>query len=128
MQPNLVKKRTINHITIINNTSDHLNRLDIKFERENIKTFLLSTRFLFQSLNRVRFYNNNGEIIDKETIDNYDIFILPPFVKFSDERKYAPTGIVLAVKNSSESVESFGSLVKSSNAEPFPLLDLDEVT
>ena len=70
VQPNLVKKRTINHITIINNTSDHLNRLDIKFERENIKTFLLSTRFLFQSLNRVRFYNNNGEIIgDTDILD-----------------------------------------------------------
>ena len=57
VQPNLVKKRTTNHITIIKNTSDHLQRLNVKFEKENIKTFLLSTRFLFQSLDRVRFYN-----------------------------------------------------------------------
>ena len=72
VQPNLVKKRTINHITIINNTSDHLNRLNINFEKESIKTFLLSTRFLFQSINRVRFYNNEGEIIGDTNILDLD--------------------------------------------------------
>ena len=72
VQPNLVKKRIINHITIINNTSDHLNRLNINFEKESIKTFLLSTRFLFQSLNRVRFYNNDGEIIGDTNILDLD--------------------------------------------------------
>ena len=36
VQPNLVKKRTINHITIISNTSDHLKRLNIKFEKGQV--------------------------------------------------------------------------------------------
>ena len=40
VQPNLVKKRTINHITIIDNTSDHLERLNIKFEKENILSLI----------------------------------------------------------------------------------------
>ena len=31
IQPNLVKKRTTNHYLIINNTVDHLQRLDINF-------------------------------------------------------------------------------------------------
>ncbi len=72
VQPNLVKKRTINHVTIIKNTSDHLNRLNIEFEKESIKTFLLSTRFLFQSLNRVRFYSIEGEIIGDTNILDLD--------------------------------------------------------
>ena len=72
VQPNLVKKRTTNHITIISNTLDHLERLNVKFEKESIKTFLLSTRFLFQSLDRVRFYNKEGEIVGDTNILDLD--------------------------------------------------------
>ncbi len=72
VQPDLVKKRTINHITIIKNTSDHLERLNIKIEKESIKTFLLSTRFLFQSLDRVQFYDNNGNIVGDTNILDLD--------------------------------------------------------
>ena len=72
VQPNLVKKRTINHITIIDNTSDHLERLNIKFEKESIRTFLLSTRFLFQSLDRVQFYDIDGNIIGDTNILDLD--------------------------------------------------------
>ncbi len=72
VQPSLVKKRTINHITIINNTSDHLERLNVKFEKEGIKTFLLSTRFLFQSLDRVQFYDRDGNIIGDTNILDLD--------------------------------------------------------
>ena len=50
IQPNLVKKVSTNHFIIINNTSDHIERLGIKFDKEEIKQFLLSTRFLFQGL------------------------------------------------------------------------------
>ena len=35
IQPNLVKQRTANHIIIIKNTSDHLNRLNINFDKKN---------------------------------------------------------------------------------------------
>ena len=37
IQPNLVKQRAANHIIIINNTLDHIKRLEIKFDKENIK-------------------------------------------------------------------------------------------
>ena len=79
VQPNLVKKRTINHITIINNTSDHLERLNINFDKESIKIFLLSTRFLFQSLDRVQFYNDEGSIIGDTNVI-ISIFLLLIFV------------------------------------------------
>ena len=37
IQPNLVKEKTLNHQTIIKNTNDHLERLNIQFdENENI--------------------------------------------------------------------------------------------
>jgi two-component system sensor histidine kinase ChvG len=72
IQPNLVKQRSTKHIVVINNTSDHLERLKIKFDSKNIKPFLLSTRFLFQSLDRVRFYNNEGDIIGDTNILDLD--------------------------------------------------------
>ena len=63
IQPNLVKQRTEKHVVIINNTSNHIDRLQLNFERESIKNFLLSTRFLFQNLERVQFYNLDGDLI-----------------------------------------------------------------
>ena len=72
IQPNLVKQRSAKHLIVINNTSDHLERLNINFNNESIKVFLLSTRFLFQSLDRVRFYNNEGEIIGDTNILDLD--------------------------------------------------------
>ena len=55
VQPNLIKKKSSNHIKIINNTIDNLNRLEIRFIEEDIRKFLFSTRFLFQNLDRVIF-------------------------------------------------------------------------
>ena len=72
IQPNLVKQRTANHTYVINNTSDHLERLNIQFNKKGINTFLLSTRFLFQGLDRVQFYNNLGEIIGDTNILDLD--------------------------------------------------------
>ncbi|MDA9624192.1 HAMP domain-containing histidine kinase [Pelagibacteraceae bacterium] len=72
IQPNLVKQRTANHLIIIKNTTDHLNRLKIQFDNKSIKKFLLSTRFLFQSLDRVQFYNIEGEIIGDTNILDLD--------------------------------------------------------
>ena len=63
IQPNLVKQRTEKHVVIINNTSNHIDRLQLNFEKESIKNFLLSTRFLFQNLERVQFYNLDGDLI-----------------------------------------------------------------
>ena len=72
IQPNLVKQRTANHLVIIKNTTDHLNRLKVQFDNKSIKNFLLSTRFLFQSLDRVQFYNIKGEIIGDTNILDLD--------------------------------------------------------
>jgi two-component system, OmpR family, sensor histidine kinase ChvG len=72
IQPNLIKKRTLDHYNIINNTIDHLVRLNINFNAKDIKTFLLSTRFLFQSLDRVQFYNNEGDLIADTNILDLD--------------------------------------------------------
>ncbi len=72
IQPNLVKKRATDHIIIINNTLDHLKRLNVEYSSEGIRTFLLSTRFLFQSLDRVQFYNSTGELIGDTNILDLD--------------------------------------------------------
>ena len=72
IQPNLVKKRTANHYIIIKNTVDHLQRLNINFNSKDIRTFLLSTRFLFQSLDRVQFYSIKGDLIGDTNILDLD--------------------------------------------------------
>ncbi len=70
VQPNLIKKKSSNHINIINNTIENLNRLEIKFNEEDIRRFLFSTRFIFQSLDRVIFFNNELNLIgDTDTLD-----------------------------------------------------------
>ena len=70
IQPSLIKKKTSNHIQVIENTVDHLKRLKIRFTEEDIGSFLLSTRFLFQNLDRVIFIDSNNNIIaDTDTLD-----------------------------------------------------------
>ena len=70
IQPNLIKKKSINHTNIINNTIDNLLRLEIKFVTEDIRKFLFSTRFIFQNLDRVIFFDNDLNLIgDTDTLD-----------------------------------------------------------
>ena len=77
IKPNLVKNRSNQHAKIINNTSDHINRLNIKFTKDNATEFLLSTRFLFQNLDRVQLYDLNSNLLaDTDTLDlAQDIFV-----------------------------------------------------
>ena len=72
IQPNLIKNRTTNHKIIISNTVDHFERLNIDFTKEGIRTFLLSARFLFQSLDRVQFYDLRGNLIGDTNILDLD--------------------------------------------------------
>ena len=76
IQPTLVKERSNNHKIVINNTEDNLERLNIEYTKEGIRDFLLSTRFLFQSLDRVQFYDLSGNLIgDTNIIDlNQSVF------------------------------------------------------
>ena len=70
VQPNLIKKKSINHINTIDNTINTLLRLDVKFIANDIRKFLFSTRFIFQNLDRVIFFDNNLNIIgDTDTLD-----------------------------------------------------------
>ena len=70
IQPNLIKKKTSNHIKIINNTIDHINRLNIKFNEEDIRKFLFSTRFIFQNLERVILFDSEFVLVgDTDTLD-----------------------------------------------------------
>jgi two-component system, OmpR family, sensor histidine kinase ChvG len=70
VQPNLIKKKSSNHIGVINNTIDNLIRLDVKFVEEDIRKFLFSTRFLFQNLDRVIFFDNELNLVgDTDTLD-----------------------------------------------------------
>ena len=70
IQPNLINKKTSNHINIINNTIDHIKRLKIQFNKDDVRKFLFSTRFLFQNLDRVMIFDNKFQLIgDTDTLD-----------------------------------------------------------
>ena len=70
IKPNLVKNRSDQHARIINNTSDHINRLNIEFTKESATKFLLDARFLFQNLDRVQLYDLNSNLLaDTDTLD-----------------------------------------------------------
>ena len=78
IKPNLVKNRSAQHSKIINNTSDHINRLNIEFTKEGATEFLLDARFLFQNLDRVQLYDLNSNLLaDTDTLDlAQDIFVI----------------------------------------------------
>ena len=70
VKPNLIKNKTSKHIQIIDNTIEHIIRLNIKFKEEDIRRFLFSTRFLFQNLDRVILFDNQFNLVgDTDTLD-----------------------------------------------------------
>ena len=66
------KKTSSSHFIIIKNTSDHIERLGISFNKKSINQFLLSTRFLFQGLDRVQFFSVDGNLIGDTNILDLD--------------------------------------------------------
>tara|TARA_B100001029_G_scaffold70338_1_gene57234 strand:- start:324 stop:1856 length:1533 start_codon:yes stop_codon:yes gene_type:complete len=119
IQPNLVEQRTEKHVVIINNTSNHIERLELNFERESIKNFLLSTRFLFQNLERVQFYNLEGYLIaDTNVLD-------------LDQTVFSKTDLVLEEKLDSKissEIEDNNVINKQDKAETITeLLDGGEI-
>tara|TARA_Y100000590_G_scaffold30685_1_gene34025 strand:- start:1155 stop:2702 length:1548 start_codon:yes stop_codon:yes gene_type:complete len=77
IRPNLVNNRSDQHSRIIENTSNHIDRLNMKFTEESATDFFLSTRFLFQNLDRVQLYDLDLNLLaDTDTLDlAQDIFI-----------------------------------------------------
>ena len=70
VQPNLINKKTSNHIQIIDNTIDHIRRLKIKFNEDDIRKFLNKKKFLFHKLDRVIIFDENFNLIgDSDTLN-----------------------------------------------------------
>ena len=70
IKPSIIKDKTSNHIEILNNTIENINRLNVNFNEFDIKNFLFSTRFLFQNLDRVQVFDNEFKLIgDTDTLD-----------------------------------------------------------
>ena len=73
VQPNLIKNKSVIEKIIdeiIRNTTSHIQRLNIKFNTDDIRKFLFSTRFLFQNLDRVILFNKNFKKLgDTDTLD-----------------------------------------------------------
>jgi len=70
IKPNLIKNKTTKHIQTIDNTIEHILRLNIEFKEEDIRRFLFSTRFLFQNLDRVILFDNQFNLVgDTDTLD-----------------------------------------------------------
>ena len=92
IQPNLVKDRAIDHKIIISNTVDHLERLNVDYSSQGVRTFLLSTRFLFQSLDRVQFYDASGDLIGDTNILDLDQNVFSKSDEIIEEVKEKTSG------------------------------------
>ena len=70
VQPSLIKGKSANHYKIIDNTIGHIKRLNINFEQKEIKNFMLSTKFLFQTIDRVIIFDSKfNSISDTDSLD-----------------------------------------------------------
>ena len=70
VKPNLIQNKKSKHIQVIDNTIEHILRLNIKFEEADVRRFLFSTRFLFQNLDRVILFDSQLNLVgDTDTLD-----------------------------------------------------------
>jgi len=70
IKPSIIEDKNSNHIDVLNNTIENLNRLKIKFNESDIRNFLFSTRFLFQNLDRVQIFDSEFKLVgDTDTLD-----------------------------------------------------------
>ena len=82
LKPNLIENISKQHSRIIDNTSDHISRLNVEFTKESTREFLLEKAFLFQNLDRVQLYDLNSNLLaDTDTLNlAQNIFVI--FTKF----------------------------------------------
>ncbi|MBO6482858.1 MAG: HAMP domain-containing protein, partial [Pelagibacteraceae bacterium] len=126
IQPNLVKQRTEKHTVIIGNTSNHIERLKINFEEESLKNFLLSTRFLFQNLERVQFYNRDGRLIGDSNVLDLDQNVFSKSDTILEENineKFSPQDSELKNEKlvKKKENENIKNLIKKKNDDPIVL-------
>jgi len=70
IQPTLIKNKSSIHVRTINNTIENINRLKVNINETDVRKFLISTRFLFQNLDRVQLFDDKFNLIgDTDTID-----------------------------------------------------------
>jgi len=128
IQPNLVKNRAINHKIIITNTVDHLKRLNVEYSAEGIRTFLLSTRFLFQSLDRVQFFNAEGELIGDTNILDLDQNVFSRsdvIIEETIDGKSAPNEFS-SVKLNKTNTNKLNDILKKYEGEPLTISEINK--
>ena len=83
LKPNLIENISKQHSRIIDNTSDHISRLNVEFTKESTREFLLEKAFLFQNLDRVQFYDLNSNLLaDTDTLNlAQNIFVISEDIK-----------------------------------------------
>ena len=104
IKPSLVESRSTQHSIIINNTSNHIDRLNVEFTKESITEFLLSTRFLFQNLDRVQLYSLGFDLLaDTDTLDlAEDISIVSQDIEETPIDKSAQNATIVEDSKSSQ--------------------------
>ena len=105
IKPNLINKKASNHIKIIDNTIDHIQRLKINFIEDDIRKFLFSTRFLFQHLDRVVIFDSDFNLVgDTDTLD-------------LDPRAFSQRLDVIETDNLNETIKNYKNNKKTVNKE-----------
>ena len=113
IQPNLVKKVSASHFIIIKNTSDHIERLGVEFNKQGINQFLLSTRFLFQGLDRVQFFSKNGKLIGDTNILDLDTSVFEKSDEVIEEGAEKKETKIKPLSNKGSEKNSITNIIKS---------------
>jgi len=131
IQPNLVKQKTEKHLVIINNTSNHIERLKINFENKSLKKFLLSSRFLFQNLERVQFYSPEGDMVaDTNVLDlDQNVFKKTELVveeKIEKDDSSSKNKTETIVKTSKNEIKSLKNLIINKKKDQPLVYEIEE--
>ena len=131
IQPSLVKQKTEKHLVIINNTSNHIERLQINFQNKVLKNFLLSTRFLFQNLERVQFYNLEGDMVaDTNVLDlDQDVFKRTELVveeKIEKESSSSQSKIETTMQTNENEIKSVKNLIINKKKDQPLVYEIEE--
>tara|TARA_Y100000590_G_scaffold373610_1_gene437508 strand:+ start:1031 stop:2569 length:1539 start_codon:yes stop_codon:yes gene_type:complete len=131
IQPSLVKQKTEKHLVIINNTSNHIERLQINFQNKGLKNFLLSTRFLFQNLERVQFYNLEGDMVaDTNVLDlDQDVFKRTELVveeKIEKESSSSQSKIETTMQTNENEIKSVKNLIINKKKDQPLVYEIEE--
>ncbi len=77
IQPELISKQSNKHLRVIKNIEANLNIQKINIQKEQLKSFLIKSKFLFDEIDQIKFLDKeNNLLLDSVLLDIEQVFFL----------------------------------------------------